>query len=265
MELKVIIMEFKLTEQDGNLFLSIPELTELGLLNVMTTKSMDVGTYTNGNESSIIDNFEDAYRFLGKKPEILYNGYQVHSANLELIKDLSQGLKTPYGRYIPSTDGLLTSKKGIALLTRFADCVPIILYDAKLGVHANIHSGWKGTLLGIGVKALKAMVTEYGSDPLDVIAILGPSIDRDDFEVEYDVASMFEREYGHIDGSIRRKNGEKYLVDLQGIIKYLLKEAGISDENLYTVPISTFSDHRFHSYRRDKENYGLMGFITMLK
>ena len=258
-------MEYKLIEHKGHLFLTLPELESKGLLNCMTTADMDVGTSTNGNIESIREYLETTYEVLGARPELLYNGYQEHTENVEAIIGYDQGLVSPYGRFIPSTDALVTGLRKIGLLTRFGDCVPIVLFDPVLGVQSNIHSGWKGTLLGIGSKGAEAMKKIYSSDPSDIIALIGPSIGRDDFEVEYDVARLFTEKYGRISDAVRRKNETKYMIDLQLINQTLLNEAGIPDENIHTVPISTFSDRRFHSYRRDKSQYGLMGMVTMLK
>lgn len=259
-----LIMEHKFIDYKGHLLLTFPELEELGLRNCMTTADMDVGTSTNGNVDSIKEHFETIYEMLGKRPGILYNGYQEHSSNIELITGIEQGLQSPYGRFIPSTDGLITNNRDIALLTRFADCVPIILFDPTLKVQANIHSGWKGTLQGIGKKGALAMQRAYSSNPNDIVAIIGPSISSEDFEVEWDVANLFTDEFSRIPEAVRRKSEKKYLVDLQKINRALLCEAGIKNDKIHTVPISTFSDLRFHSYRRDKASYGLMGMITLL-
>ena len=257
-------MEYIFVEHNGHQFLTFPELKRSGLSICMTTGDMDIGTSTNGNVESIRESLRNAYHVLGDTPDLLYNGYQEHTDNLEVIERMDQGLVSPYGRFIPSTDGLMTNMEGICLLTRFADCVPIVLFDVKKMIHANIHSGWKGTLLGIGEKGTRAMTGHYGSNRNDIIALVGPSIGRDDFEVEWDVASKFSEAYGHIPGAVRRKNEKKFLIDLHLINKELLLGAGIPEGNIHVIPISTYSDKRFHSYRRDKASYGLMGMLTML-
>lgn len=245
--------------------MTFPELEKEGLSVCMTTGDMDVGTSTNGNIDSINENLNHAYSVLGATPKLLYNGYQEHTKNIEIINNMEQGLLSPYGRFIPSTDGLITKMEGICLLTRFADCVPIVLFDANKKIHANIHSGWKGTLLKIGGKGVRVMKQGLGSRTDDIIALIGPSIGKDDFEVEWDVASKFVEIHGHIPGAVRRKNDTKFLVDLQLINKQLLLDQGLHERNIHTILISTYSDKRFHSYRRDKASYGLMGMLTMLK
>jgi hypothetical protein len=261
----IIVMEHIFVSQNGHQFLTFPEFIKAGLSICMTTGDMDVGTSTNGDIESIRNNLKGAFNVLGSEPELMYNGYQEHTDNLEIINSLDQGLVTPYGRYIPSTDGLITDMTKVCLLTRFADCVPIVLFDIKNKVHANIHSGWKGTLLNIGEKGVHAMKRNFNSKGEDIIALIGPCIGRDDFEVEWDVASRFIDIHGHIPEAVRKKNERKFLVDLQLINRELLLNAGIKEHNINIIPISTFSDNRFHSYRRDKASYGLMGMLTMIK
>lgn len=259
------MMDHILVNHKGHQFLTFPELVQAGLLICMTTGDMDIGTSTNGDVESIRSNLKVAFEVLGSEPELLYNGYQEHTDNLEMISSFEQGLVSPYGRFIPSTDGLITGMTQVCLLTRFADCVPIVLFDRKNKVQANIHSGWKGTLLKIGEKGVHAMKKNFNSMGEDMIALIGPSIGRDDFEVEWDVASRFIEIHGHIPGAVRKKNDNKYLVDLQLINEELLLRGGIQKENIHIIPISTFSDKRFHSYRRDQASYGLMGMLTMIK
>jgi len=257
-------MDYCIKEHLGFRFLKIEGLEELGLKNAMTTKDMDVGLKTNKDIESIRHNLSVTYDFMNIKPRILYNGYQSHTGNISLIRDEKQGLEGPFGRYFPNTDGLITDEKGIALITRFADCVPIILFDKEKKIQGNLHSGWKGTLEMIGKKGVEALIREYNSNPEDIIAIIGPSIGKGDFEVEGDVSSLFIQTFPKWTELITRKNETKYLIDLQEIVYRMLLDTGIPNNNITKIDISTFSDKRFHSYRRDGKDFSLMGFITMI-
>lgn len=258
-------MEYSIIEHKGNKFLHLKELEDIGLKNSMTTGDMDVGLKTNKDIESIRSNLNKTYEFMGIDPKVLFNGYQTHSGNISLIKSHDDGLEGPFGRYFPNTDGLITDMKDVALITRFADCVPIILFDTKKKVQGNIHSGWKGTLQMIGKRGVEALVKEYHCDIKDLIAIIGPSIGKNDFEVEEDVSRQFRDVFPMWTDLIVKKNEKKYLIDLQEIVYRMLLEEGIGEEKITKIDISTYSDHRFHSYRRDKENYSLMGFVTMIK
>ena len=257
-------MEYKLVNKDNKRYIIVPRIMELGLNHCFTTMDMDMSINTNGSIESLKENLNNIYNFLGKKPKILYSGKQVHSSNIEIIKDISQGMTNELGQYIPDTDGLITDKKNIALISRFADCIPILIYDPVKKVHANIHSGWKGTLGGIGIKGIDLLISKFNSRPEDLIVVLGPSISKEDFEVESDVMEMFKTIFEFYNQVITQKNEIKYLIDLKGIYRVLLRDRGILDENIISINLSTYSTEYLHSYRRDKSKFGLMSVVSFL-
>lgn len=257
-------MDYKIVEEDNASYIIIPELLELGLKHCFTTNSMDIGSYTNKSFKSRRDNFKKIYKFLNIEPEILYSGYQTHSKNIARIIHEKQGEKREIERSIPNTDGLITNKEGFALVTRFADCAPIILYDPVKKQHGNIHSGWKGTLEKIVEKGIQIMVDEYNSNLEDILVVIGPTIGRKDFEVDIDVMLKFKDKFTSYEGIIEKKSDEKYLIDLQRINKSIIIDSGIPKENISIINLSTYSNNIFHSYRRDGEEFGLMGLITYI-
>lgn len=257
-------MKYLIENYKGNNYLIFPELIEMGLYHCFTTRDMDMGLKTNGSVENIKENFEKIYDFMGKIPSELYSGFQTHTNTVQNVVSLDDGAYYAVGKYFQETDGLVTKIPDIGLVTRFADCTPILLFDPTKRVQGNIHSGWKGTLKEIGGEAVDKMVKEHGSNPQDIIVILGPAIGKDDFEVDIDVMELFRDKFSYHNDLISRKNEMKYLIDLQEIIIRTLENKGIDKENIYSVDISTFSDSRFHSFRRDKEDFGQMACITMI-
>lgn len=258
-------MEYKIIEANNISYIIIPELLDLGLKHCFTTKHMDMGTKTNGDLEDLTKNFKHIYELLEINPKILYSGYQVHGNNVEIINSLNQGKETYFGRYIGDTDGLITNLKEVALITRYADCSPIILFDPINRVQANIHSGWRGTLKEISKVGIESIINNYKSNIDDIIAIIGPTIGKDDFEVDIDVKTMFEEKFTFNKDIISKKNNKKYLIDLTETNKRILLHSGIKETNIISIDLSTYSNPSLHSYRRDKEEFGLMGLITMIK
>ena len=72
-------------------------------------------------------------------------------------------------------------------MMRFADCVPIFLYDPRQRVIGLAHAGWMGSIKRIASKAIDAMVSEFNCVPGEIIAAIGPSIGPDHYEVGMDV------------------------------------------------------------------------------
>lgn len=257
-------MNYRIETKDNIRYIVVPRLQELGLKHCFTTKDMDIGIKTNDSPEDVKNNLKKALDFLEVKPDILYSGYQTHSKNIAVINNPNQGEEYEFGRYFPDTDGLITDKPNIGIITRFADCTPIILFDTRKKVFANIHSGWKGTLQRIGANGVSVLVEKYGCDPKDIIAVIGPTIGRFDFEVDDDVANQFKKEFDYMENIITKKDDIKSLIDLQTINKNILLENGLLIENIEVINLSTVATDFLHSFRRDKGEFGLMGSVVMM-
>lgn len=95
----------------------------------------------------------------------------------------------------PKADALITNTPGLLLGVQTADCVPILLADKRRHVVAAIHAGWRGTLARIATKTLGRMSMEFGTEPRDVVAALGPAIGRCCYEVGPEVAQAFSAQF----------------------------------------------------------------------
>ena len=141
-----------------------------------------------------------------------------------------------------SVDALITDKKGIPMVTLFADCVPLFFLDKKLGVAALAHSGCRAE---------------------DILTAIGPSIQECHFEVGDEVAEIFIKEFGE-DTAV--KYGEKYHVNMQKAIEKQFIESGILKENIDNCGICTYcnSDLLF-SHRKTNGKRGNLGaFIELI-
>jgi YfiH family protein len=78
-----------------------------------------------------------------------------------------------------------------AVAVRAADCVPLLLADARTGVVAAVHAGWRGTAAGAAVAAVQALGEQFGSRPSDLVAAIGPSIGPCCYEVGTELVDAF--------------------------------------------------------------------------
>lgn len=164
------------------------------------------------------------------------------------------------------SDGLITDKKDIVLSTTSADCILLMLFDPVKKVVGNVHSGWRGTLGRISVQAVRKMEEEYGCKPEDIICCICPSIRKCHFEVEKDVAPLFEEEFKDIDGIIEQKSETKWLIDTIKINKVILESEGLKPENIVDSQICSVCDSDvIHSFRVEKKGYGLCTAVICLK
>jgi hypothetical protein len=168
-----------------------------------------------------------------------------------------------------NTDGTITDKISIVLATTNADCILLLFFDPIKRVIANVHSGWRGTLQRISVETVKRMQKEYDCNPNDIICCICPSIRKCHFEVQKDVQELYYNEFKElkeIDKIIISISENKWLIDTVEINKIILKEVGLKEENIIDCGIcSVCNSDLIHSYRAEKEEYGLNTAIIELK
>jgi YfiH family protein len=150
-------------------------------------------------------------------------------------------------------DALISNHPGLGVSIRTADCYPILLADARNRAIAAIHAGWRGTAAQIVIKTLEKMNADFGTEPRDVCAAIGPGIGGCCYEVGEDVSRQF--------GFAIRTH-----LDLMSENRNQLEQAGVSPQNIEALGVCTFCDaKRFFSYRREKEKAGRMTSFIMLR
>lgn len=167
-------------------------------------------------------------------------------------------------------DGFITNKKNIPLVTKYADCTPIILYDKIKNVIGNVHSGWRGPLQRISAKAVKLMIEKYNCNPADIIVCIGPCIKQCHFQVEEDFIENFKQEFGNVEKYYKTgeiiEGKQKYYFDTTSLIIDYLTEIGINRENIFDSNIcSVCNVAKMSSYRAEKEKADRNMNIVMLK
>jgi len=178
----------------------------------------------------------------------LATGMQVHGAALARIEQPPEGL----WREDTSCDALATNERRIALGVKIADCLPVTLFDGTAGVVAGIHSGWRGAAAGIVPRTIERLTRDDSFGPSRAVAYLGPSIRVCCFEVGEEVVDALDAAFGSIDDHVDRKRGARPHVDLPGLTRRLLVEAGFTAASIDDSCLCTRCDGSiFHSFRRD--------------
>lgn len=143
----------------------------------------------------------------------------------------------------PTADALVTTGRGLGLLTRVADCVPVLLLDAEQGVVAAVHSGRPGTVLDV-VGATVRRMHDLGATTL--AAWVGPSVCGGCYEVP---EQMREDVNAAAPGTWAETRWGTPSVDVAAGVRAQLDAAGVSEVRV--VPGCTREDPALHSYRRD--------------
>lgn len=241
----------RIVENQGKRFIQFDEMIKLGLAHVMTTVDQDL-TKSRPRQALARD-YELALGLLGAGLEDLHRLDQIHS---DIIVKAGGGTALDD---LPVGDGLFGQTAGQVLAISIADCVPLILYNPGAKKVFALHSGWKGTLLKIGEKALE------GENPRNFQVFIGPHIGKEDFEVGPELVEPFSQAFRHyLDPAdfIRQKDAGHWLVDLSACMVAMFEGLGVQD--IYLSQDSTYArPDLYHSYRRDgADRYGSMNFLV---
>ena len=114
----------------------------------------------------------------------LFTAEQIHGNEIGVVKSYSRG---PVGREFAGCDGIITNQRGIALGVYVADCCAVYIVDPKMPAIGLVHSGRKGTELGVVTNAIREMIDRFGSDPANMIVQLSPCIRPPHYEVGFAV------------------------------------------------------------------------------
>lgn len=236
-------------------------LKENGLLNFIGGSHFNFRAVTAGK--TIKEDYEGLLEKAGiTNPLEIYSGQQTHSTNVVQV-EAEEGEPFLVGREFPETDGLLTAKKHIALVIKFADCTPIVLYDPTEKVQAIVHSGWRGTVGEISKIAIEKMVNDFDVKLENIFAYVGPSIDQENYEVGAEVYEAFSMNPDR--DLFFKPYGKKYLLDMSLANIQLLLQAGLKEENIEVEKTSTFISENLHSARKEGKNYGLNAMVTYMQ
>ncbi len=203
---------------------------------------------------------------LGILPEQVVCGYQVHRTNIARVGKAEAGRGfLDAADALSETDGLVTDQRGVALMTLYADCVPVLFYEPKRSVIGVCHCGWKGTVGKIAAKMADIMAKEYSCDRRQICAAIGPSICRDAYEVDLPVLERFREAFSFAESIITPVDASHGKVDLWEANRLQLLEAGLEDANIDVSGLCTYQNHHiFFSHRADRGKTGRNAAILMM-
>ncbi len=251
-------------------YYTVPAFTDTGLVNhgfstrlggVSTgeTAMLNLGFYRKDTRENVYANYGIFCDAVGIERDKLVLSKQEHHDGIRLLTAADCGKGIVRESDITDTDAFICNTPGVPAVIFCADCVPVFLLDTKLKAFGLIHSGWRSTVLGISKKTVQKMQEAFGTDPADILAAIGPSIGQCHFEVDGDVAARFDAKYS-------RRVGEKFHIDLWGVIEEQLLSAGVRAEAITKANLCTYCHcDEFFSNRAHHGKIGLMGAMMELK
>ena len=217
---------------------------------------------------NIRENFRRISESIGIDPQSIVISKQVHKTRIRRVEKEDCGKGLFRERDFDEIDGLITNTPKVTLVTKYADCVPLFFVDTKQRAIGLTHSGWRGTVKKIGKITVERMREEFGSDPADMIAVIGPSICKDCYEVGEEVAKEFMKAFllnGDNDIIDPIGNG-KYLCNLWAANRAVLTEAGLKKEHIHTSGVCTCCNSELlFSHRKSGGKRGSLAAFLSIK
>lgn len=213
--------------------------TRWGGVSAAPYDTLNLGITRPDQREAVRENYRRFCAAIGADADSLVMTHQVHEDTIRTATraDVLPDLLDPIDYRV---DGLITNEPGLCLTIYYADCLPVLLYDPVKKAIAAVHSGWRGTSLGIAPQAASKMTALYGSDPKDILAAIGPGIGPCCFETHDDVPTAMEEKLGEgILPFCRPLENGKFSVDLKAIVRWQLLQAGLSDDHVDILPLCT--------------------------
>lgn len=262
-----MLRDFEYISSNNANYYTIPLFEQTDLVKTCFTAVPHNMGFQHGNDRAIVlENYRLICQAIGIQIEQLVLGHQVHGDGIQQVYKTDKGKGIIKESDIKNADGLITGDIGVALVTLYADCVPLFFLDPVHKAIGLSHAGWRGTVASIGPKTLEAMRRAFNTQPQQCLAAIGPSIGPCCFEVDEPVAAKFMALLGNDTPVVAYKGYGKFMVDLWRANALLLMRAGMLTENIVLARLCTV-DHPqyFFSYRRSKGETGRMAAIIMLK
>ena len=264
---------FDIREKEGVPYLVYPLLedtgvvkhgfsTRLGGVSTGNCATMNISTTRGDSPEAVEENRRRIASAIGVKPEDMTYTHQTHTTNVAVVKEEDRGAR------FMETDGMVTNVPGICLVTFYADCVPLYFVDPVHRAIGLTHSGWRGTVGRIGRITVEKMAENYGTDPKDVIAAIGPSICQDCYEVGRDVICRFRENFPEEcwPDLFYNKGDGKYQLNLWKANEYVFAEAGIRREHTAVTNVCTHCNPDIlFSHRTTGEKRGNLSAFLALK
>ncbi len=225
-------------------------------MNLSLFKKCENDTFENVRE-----NFRRFCAACGFSPERLSLNREVHKPGMRIVSssDLPADLfdRSAYGE----ADGQVTADQNVALFVYAADCCTVLMVDPVREVTGTTHCGWRNSVNGT-IPAFTSAFEACGGSVKDAVAVIGPSICRNHYNVDAEAAGRFTA-LGFSSLLGEKNEHGRYPIDLAEIDRQLLLRQGLREDHISVMPWCTWEadELRLPSYRRDLGKNGMFGGV----
>ena len=248
-------------------WLSFGFTTKLGGVSEGHCASLNLGWKQGDTHENVCENYRRACESLVGNPDKLVFSDQIHEDKVAYVTE-SDCAGSSFAKMLKGTDGMITDIPGVILATSYADCVSLFFVDPVNRCIGSSHSGWRGTVKKIGEKTIEKMEQQFGSNPKDIVCLIGPSICQSCYEVSGDVIEQFMNNYSekyYKDIFTDTGRSGKYKLDLWAAVWHQLRDAGMREENIYLSGICTYCNHKLlFSHRKTNGKRGALNGLIKI-
>lgn len=247
-----------------------------GVIHGVTTRVAGMGKADGNVGDTSPRDPEDAWQMriawceaIGVDPERIVRTGQVHENEVFVVLAEHAGMGRRRDTPTPATaDATITQAVNVPLMTLAADCLPLLMYDPVQRGIAAVHAGWRGTVMDIAGETVRAMQREFGTNPEDIIAYLGPSIGGCCNEVGPEVTAAWREiaaDLGDLKEQAVTRPGVKEHFNVPRANALMLERAGVKPENIEFSGICTKCDgEHWFSHRGQGAATGRHAGVIML-
>lgn len=221
--------------------------------------SLNQGGTVGDNRENVIENRKRVFDHFKRPVESIFDVWQVHGTTA-----ICTTTPRPLDAAHQKADAIFTNNPNVTLFMRFADCVPIMIFDPVKKVCGIIHAGWKGTVNNIVREAVTQIREIYHVDPKNIIAGIGPSIGPDHYEVGSEVRKQVESTFGDDSKKFLSNYEDRVYFDLWKANEFLLKLQGV--QAIETARICTACHTGdWYSHRAENGATGRFGALIAIR
>ena len=223
--------------------------------------SLNLSVSVPDEKTAVYANRAKAFGLFGRQNDTVVHAHLVHG------NDVARVTQANNGTWMEHFDAIITNEPGCGLTMNFADCTPIMLVDPVNHTIGLGHAGWKGTVVDLPGAMVRAMQQEFGSNPADLLAGVGPCISWENYEVDEPLVSEVQATFPEWELLLRKPVGKengRYHYDLPEANRQRLLQAGVRQIELSGLCTADRTD-LFFSHRAEKGKTGRFGSIFILQ
>jgi YfiH family protein len=232
--------------------------TRRGGVSLAPFESLNLARSVGDQAQAVQENNRRVLSVFDMTPDRAATAWLVHGRSVAVMTQADAG------SYRQGFDAVITRERGLALTMRFADCVPIVLFDPVQHAIGLAHAGWRGVAENVVAATAAALHDNFGSNPRDLWAGIGPCISADRYRVGQDVIDLVTPACPpHASIVQRRPDGSLHL-DLNAAVLSQLRACGV--ENIEDSAICTASNTaEWFSHRAENGKTGRFGVVIGLR